>query len=232
MVVVVDSATSTSAPATFAVRNPATDALIRELPIHSKEHVFAQMERVRAAAPRWAELSVGERVSRLAGAAERIVDRADEIATVISDENGKVRIEAFLHDIGPTLMVMHYFGEHAERILAPEKIHLAIARHRRSYIAYRPKGVVGVITPWNFPFFMPGADVYMALVAGNGVLLKPSELTPLSALVLGVLPRGADRPDVFRMTGLGATGAQADRRAGCGVRVPCHGERSASRAPE
>jgi succinate-semialdehyde dehydrogenase/glutarate-semialdehyde dehydrogenase len=141
--------------------------------------------------------------------AEGIGRRSDEIARAVTEENGKVAAEALLHDVGPTLMVMSYFIEHAARILQEERIRLAIARHRSSYIAYVPKGVVAVITPWNFPFFMPGSDVAMSLLAGNGVVLKPSEVTPISALLLKeCYDEGGIDPNLFRVvTGLGPTGA-------------------------
>jgi succinate-semialdehyde dehydrogenase/glutarate-semialdehyde dehydrogenase len=200
---------SSTPPATFEVYSPATGEKIRDLPNHDRDHVLREMARVRGAAPRWAETPIAERGKRLEKVAQIIARRMDEIADVVSRENGKVRVEALLHDVGPTLLTMNYFIENAPRILADEPINLAVARHRKSYISYRPKGVVGVITPWNFPFFMPGSDVCMALLAGNGVLLKPSEVTPLSGLILKECydEAGID-PDLFRVvTGLGPTGA-------------------------
>jgi succinate-semialdehyde dehydrogenase/glutarate-semialdehyde dehydrogenase len=175
----------------------------------SQGDVFKEMAKVRAAQPRWASLSIRERCARIQRVRDVIVNRMDEIARVISEENGKVIVEALLHDIGPTLLVMEYFAKNAERILAQERIHLAIAKHRASYISYQPKGVIGVITPWNFPFFMPGSDVAMSLIAGNGVLLKPSEITPSSSLVLKeCYEEGGIDPDLVRVvTGLGPTGA-------------------------
>ncbi|MCK6544423.1 aldehyde dehydrogenase family protein [Myxococcota bacterium] len=194
---------------TFTVTSPATGEPLRDLPIHSREQVFAEMARVRAAAPRWAALPIEERCARVAKVSDVISRRMDEIARVVSSENGKVHVEALLHDIGPTLLVTSYFAARAPKILAPRKIELAFARHRASYVSFQPKGVIGVITPWNFPFFMPGSDVAMSLIAGSGVLLKPSEVTPLSALILKECydEAGID-PDLFRVvTGLGATGA-------------------------
>lgn len=198
-----------TAPATFQVMNPANGEVIRELPNHSKDHVVAEMARIRAASPAWSELPVRERCARIARVADVIARRMDEIAAVVSRENGKVAVEALLHDVGPTLIVMNYFAANAPRILAPERIEIATVRHRKSYLSYQPKGVIGVITPWNFPFFMPGSDVAMALIAGNGVLLKPSEITPLSALILKeCYDEGGLDPDLFRVvTGFGPTGA-------------------------
>lgn len=195
--------------ATFDVTNPATAETLRTLPCHTAEQVKEDVARARRAQKAWAALSVEARGKKLERVAEAIGRRTDAIARTVSDENGKVRGEALLHDVGPTLLVMNYFIEHAPRILAKETIRLAIAKHRKSHIAYVPKGVVGVITPWNFPFFMPGSDVAMALLAGNAVVLKPSEVTPLSALILKQCydEAGID-PDLFRVvTGLGETGA-------------------------
>ncbi len=79
--------------------------------------------------------------------------------------------------------LVNYFSKQAPRMLAPERIDLHLLRHRRSYIHYAPRGVVGVISPWNFPFSIPMGEVMMAVLAGNGVVLKPSEVTPLIALL-------------------------------------------------
>lgn len=195
--------------ATFDVDNPATGQTLRALPCHSAEEVAEAMGRARRAQRAWSAQSVEARGKRLERVAEVIGRRTDEIARIVSEENGKVRGEALLHDVGPTLLVMSYFIEHAPRILARETIRLAIAKHRKSHLAYVPKGVVGVITPWNFPFFMPGSDVAMALLAGNGVVLKPSEVTPLSSLILKeCYDEGGIDPDLFQVvTGLGETGA-------------------------
>ncbi len=204
----VASAKST-APETIAVTNPATGEVLREVPNHDADFVAKEMAKLRDASPTWAALPVRERCRRLIRVRNIIHARSDHIAKIISDENGKVVQEALLHDVAPTLHVLNYFIEHGPRILERERIHLAVAKYRRSYVAYRPRGVVAVITPWNFPFFMPGADVSMSLIAGNGVLLKPSEATPLSALLLKECydEAGID-PNLFRVvTGLGPTGA-------------------------
>jgi acyl-CoA reductase-like NAD-dependent aldehyde dehydrogenase len=193
----------------FDVTNPASGALIKDLPIHAPEFVHAEMNRIRQTAPKWAALSVQERCGQLAKVRDVIAQRGDEIAEIVSQENGKAIHDAYWLDLVGTLGVMNYFIDNGPRILAPERIHLALLKHRRSYLSYQPKGVVGIITPWNFPFFMPGSDVVMALIAGNGVLLKPSESTPLSALILKECydEAGFD-PDLFRVvTGFGETGA-------------------------
>jgi acyl-CoA reductase-like NAD-dependent aldehyde dehydrogenase len=193
----------------FSVTNPATGQPIGELPIDSRDDVGRAMERVRRASKFWAALTVEERCRRLVPVAKLITERMDDIAETISRENGKVRYEALSFDIGPLLLSMNYFIENAPRILAPEPIQLAITPHRKSYLSYQPRGVIAVISPWNFPFFLPGCDTIMSLIAGSGVLLKPSEVTPFSSLALkSCLDDGGIDPELVQVvTGFGETGA-------------------------
>src|SRR5258706_11118537 len=82
-------------------------------------------------------------------------------------------------------------------------------KHRGSYLHFTPRGVVGIIAPWNFPFSIPLGETMMSLIAGNAVVLKPSEVTPLIALKARELYLAADLPpDLFQVvTGRGAAGA-------------------------
>lgn len=196
-------------PAEIEVRNPATGALIETLPVHTREHVAAVVASVRAAQGRWARLPVEDRASAVGRLRDVLVRRAPEIAELVSAENGKVRQEALLHDVGPTLAVLEYFTHEAARILSPERVHLALVKHRKSYLVYQPKGVVAVISPWNFPFFLPASDTIMALIAGNGVVIKPSEVCPRSVLCLKrcLDEAGLDPELVQVVTGFGETGA-------------------------
>jgi len=193
----------------FDVINPATRDRIRSVPIFDRARVSEEVARARRAGAAWAKLPIEARCDRLRRVRDVIQRRSDEIADVISSENGKVRQEAFFHDLAGTLATMTYFADNAPRILAPEAIHLSVAKYKRSYISFQPRGLIAVITPWNFPFFMPGADVAMALITGAAVVLKPSEVTPLSALLLKeCYDEGGLDPDLFRVvTGLGETGA-------------------------
>lgn len=194
---------------TFEVKNPSTGAVLSELPVFGPDEVQAEVTKARTAGRAWAEKTVAQRCAALWPVTQAIARRTDELVETIHQENGKVGMDALSLDVGASLLVMNYFLENGPRILADEPIRLATARHRASYLTYRPKGVIGIITPWNFPFFMPAADVSMALIAGSAVVLKPSEVTPLSALLLKKCydEAGVD-PDLFRVvTGLGPTGA-------------------------
>jgi succinate-semialdehyde dehydrogenase/glutarate-semialdehyde dehydrogenase len=114
-------------------------------------------------------------------------------------------------EIVPTLDAMHYFAHASENLLRPQKIDIGQygMMGRSSSIRFKPLGVIGIISPWNFPLATPMDEVVMALMAGNAVVLKPSELTPLIALKIGDLfyraglPKGA----LEIVTGDGSTGA-------------------------
>jgi succinate-semialdehyde dehydrogenase/glutarate-semialdehyde dehydrogenase len=126
-----------------------------------------------------------------------VLEELEEIAALISRESGKPSAEAVAMEIVPTLDLMQFFARRTARLLRPEKIDIGLYRFmgRSSFIEYRPLGVVAVISPWNFPWAIPLGEVVMALMAGNSVVLKPSELTPLVGLKIG---------DVFARAGLPA----------------------------
>jgi succinate-semialdehyde dehydrogenase/glutarate-semialdehyde dehydrogenase len=140
-----------------------------------------------------------------------VLEELEEIAALISRESGKPSAEAVAMEIVPTLDLMQFFARRTERLLRPEKIDIGLYRFmgRSSLIEYRPLGVVAVISPWNFPWAIPLGEVVMALMAGNAVVLKPSELTPFVALKIGdVFERaGLPRGVLEIVTGDGSTGA-------------------------
>jgi succinate-semialdehyde dehydrogenase/glutarate-semialdehyde dehydrogenase len=140
-----------------------------------------------------------------------MLDCADEIADLISRENGKTVTAAMSAEIVPIADLIAYFAKNAEQLLEVESIpirHWGLFR-RRSYLHYPPLGVLGVISPWNFPFSIPMGTVVMALAAGNTVVLKPSEVTPLVGLKIGEILRAGGLPDgcCEIVTGDGSTGA-------------------------
>jgi succinate-semialdehyde dehydrogenase/glutarate-semialdehyde dehydrogenase len=114
-------------------------------------------------------------------------------------------------EIVPTLDAMHYFAHASENLLRPQKIDIGQygMMGRSSRIVFKPLGVIGIISPWNFPLATPADEVVMSLMAGNAVVLKPSELTPLIALKLGELFSRAGLPAGLLeiVTGDGSTGA-------------------------
>jgi acyl-CoA reductase-like NAD-dependent aldehyde dehydrogenase len=162
--------------------HPATGAVLAELPCIDPQGVPDLVTRARRAQGTWAKRSPRERGRAVIRVAETLVEQADGIAALIASETGKPVVEGILHEILGPVNVARYFGKRAAKILKPRRLSPATYPHRRSYLHYPPRGVIGIIGPWNFPFSLTFGDVIMALVAGNGVVLKPSEHTPLSGL--------------------------------------------------
>ncbi len=158
---------------------PATGELIAELPVTSAAEVTAVVARARKAQLAWAVLTVEERASRLLRFRDALLERADEMVDLIALETGKPRHEALLHELFVALDLTTYYAAQAPRALAERTIDFHLFRHRRGIVRYAPAGVVGVISPWNFPLVIPLGTVVAALVSGNAVVVKPSEATPL-----------------------------------------------------
>lgn len=203
---------------TLASVNPATGEKLGVVPILGEAEVKLAVQNARVAQKEWGVLSFRQR-ARFVMAARRIVfEQLDDIALLISKENGKPLMEAVSHDILPVMDLMTFFSKKAKKLLHKESIPLGkwnLLGHQ-SYLEYEPYGVVGVISPWNFPFSIPMGGVVMALLAGNTVVLKPSEYTPMVGLKIGKIFEKVGLPKhvLQIVTGDGSTG-QALVTAGC-----------------
>ena len=191
--------------------DPATGEEIGRAQLTSPEGVARAVKLARTRQPAWAARSFRERGRIILKARQLVLNEVDEIATLISRETGKPVSEAISMEIVPTLDLMQYFARGTARLLRSQKIDIGQYRlmGRSSRIIYQPLGVVGIISPWNFPWSTPLAEVVMALMAGNAVVLKPSELTPLVAMKIGEIFNRAGLPDdlLIVVTGDGSTGA-------------------------
>ncbi len=188
---------------------PATGELIAEVPVVDAEGVAAAVARARRAQVDWGKRSVSERSTALLRFRDLLVAEGPDLAALLSVECGKPEMEAYMAEIFTLADLTTYFCKHAPGILRDESISLHLMKHRRSYIHFQPRGVIGIISPWNFPLVIPGGDMVMALLAGNAVVIKPSEVTPLIALRLGELVAEAGLPEglVAIVAGYGPTGA-------------------------
>lgn len=157
--------------------NPATGEKVGEVPVASVEQVRAAVARARASQPVWGRMSFEERVSALAKAGERLVARSDELGELLTKEMGKPLREG-RGEVKACGAGMQKSAQEMAAALAPEVLE---DDNTRSTIYFDPFGVCAAITPWNFPLAMPHSLVVPALVAGNAVVLKPSEETPLIA---------------------------------------------------
>ncbi len=191
--------------------NPATAQEIGRARNRSAEEVNHAVEKSRAAFLHWRETSFRERARFVMRAREVILENLDDIARLISDESGKPVTESLSAEIAPVLDLMQYFARNAAKILKPERIDIGQLKFlgRSSKIIYKPLGVIAIISPWNFPFSIPLGEVAMALMAGDTVVLKPSELTPLVGLKIDEIFQKANLPaNVLQvLTGDGRTGA-------------------------
>ena len=189
--------------------NPATLEELGRFPISSAAEVKAAVARARAAAHDWAALSYRNRARYILKLRRALYDRQNEIINIVSDETGKPPFEALTTEVFPSADLMSHYAAKSEKILRDERFTLAVFRNKRSMVVSEPLGVVAIISPWNFPFAIPTGGVVMALMAGNTVVLKPSEFTPMVADAIRRLFAAAGFPDgVFQVVqGDGATGA-------------------------
>ena len=217
-----DHSTSSTAPMSpdtyrddvITVNSPATGARLGEVPVHTAADVRDAVARARKAQVAWGALSVKERCDAMRTFRLQLAQHAEEMAQAVSTENGKPVTEALSHDVLPLCDLMSYFETRAPKILAPQSIPLHFMVQRRSYLHCVPRGVIGVIGPWNFPLSIPIGDAVMALFAGNATVIKPSEITPLIAHKAKALWDAACAQDkrlhpdlMVIVTGRGQTGA-------------------------
>jgi succinate-semialdehyde dehydrogenase/glutarate-semialdehyde dehydrogenase len=195
---------------------PATLERLGEIEVASADDGRAAVARARAAQADWAARSFEDRGRFLLRARDLLVERADAIADVICRDTGKPRLEAMTSEILGACDALTFYAKNARRLLRDEKKRLHLMKTKKLVLSYRPIGVVGIITPWNFPFLLGLNPSVQALAAGNAVVLKPSEITPFVGLALAQLFADAGLPDgVFQVvTGDGPTGA-ALVEAGC-----------------
>ena len=174
---------------------PASGATLGSVDRFSALDVERAMRKAKEAQAQWAELSVQARVRALAKFTDALLDRAEELVTLISCEAGKPRMEALMHEVMVLASMADHYSRHASRILSPRQVEHHVFKHRRSYVHYKPRGVVAIMSPWNFPLSIPFGHAICALIAGNAVLLKPSEYTPLVARLAADVFKVCDLPD-------------------------------------
>ncbi len=191
--------------------DPATGDEVGRVPQATELDVKAAVERARVAFGSWRATSFDERSAYIMRAREAILAQMDEIASLISAESGKPVAEALSMEIAPVLDLMQYFARNTEKMLRPVKIGIGLyaLMGRTSRVVYHPLGVVAIIPAWNYPFSIPLGEAVMALMAGNTIVIKPSELTPMVGLKIGEIFEKAGLPEncVQILSGGGEAGA-------------------------
>jgi acyl-CoA reductase-like NAD-dependent aldehyde dehydrogenase len=193
------------------VENPATGAVIATVPVLSADEVRALVARARAAQPAWEALGFSGRAKVLRRAQKWLLDHRDRVVETIVSETGKTHDDALLNEILYASAAFGFWAKRAAGYLADEKVRSSspFVAGRKLVSRYRPLGVIGVIGPWNYPLTNSFGDCIPALAAGNAVVLKPSEVTPLTSQLMAEAMLECGLPDdvLLVATGDGGTGA-------------------------
>lgn len=191
--------------------NPATGEALQEFDCASEPQVAGAVAQAHATQPAWAQLGVRKRIAILRDFQRLLHQKKSEVARLITGEAGKPYVEALLTEVMVVLDAARFLIANAYRLLRDEPVpHGSLAMKTKSGRLIRePYGVIGIISPWNYPFSIPATESLAALVAGNAVMLKPSEFTSLTALELASLLHQAGVPqEIFQViVGDGGTGA-------------------------
>jgi acyl-CoA reductase-like NAD-dependent aldehyde dehydrogenase len=203
--------TTTVQTKTLPAIDPATGIVFAETPVTPVESIPGMVQRARLAQQAWAGHTLAERRRVIARFQRLFFERRRETAELVSRENGKPIAEALLTDVAVTLDMARYYLAHAARILRPRRIaHGNIAfLGKRGRLHWQPLGVIGIISPWNYPLLLPFGELIPALLAGNAVILKPSEFTTRTALLgVSLLHEAGLPPDICQVAvGAGDVGA-------------------------
>ena len=193
----------------FTVRNPKDGRDTGTLTCANEADVAAAMARARKVQPMWAATPVKERVALMQKAMRLIVDHTDEYIEVLQSDTARTALESLFIELFAATDAMNFYSKRARKVLADERTGLHLLRTKRATISYKPLGVVLVISPWNGPFILSTNPTIQAVLAGNAVLVKPSEVTPWSGALCERIFRDAGFPDglVQVVQGDGATGA-------------------------
>jgi succinate-semialdehyde dehydrogenase/glutarate-semialdehyde dehydrogenase len=193
------------------MKSPVTLEPIGELVCANTEDVQAAIARARAAQPSWAATPMKERAAIVYRALEIVLERQDEIIETVVRETGKAPTDAMSMEVFSVADQLCYYAKNAEKFLKPEKrkVHGLMKFMKQLRIVYKPLGVVGLITPWNGPFVLVMNQATQAMLAGNTVVAKGSEVTPYSAKLAEEIFQQAGLPkDVLQvLMGDGETGA-------------------------
>lgn len=193
---------------TISVKNPVTGAEIGEIAITSEDEIAAVVKRARTAQRMWQAMSVSERCKLLLKFQDLLWEHQREVMDTIRAETGKNDTGAFI-EIAIIDSLCAWLANHAPRILAPQRRAPGFPVIQSAKVYYKPHGIVGFITPWNYPAALVYLDALPALAAGNAIIIKPSEVTPFSASHIMRLLHQAGIPHelVQVVTGDGATGS-------------------------
>jgi acyl-CoA reductase-like NAD-dependent aldehyde dehydrogenase len=210
-------ATENATFSTFSRTSPATGAALSDVEATPLDGIAAIVAKARAAQAEWSALDIHKRIKAISAVKNRILARAEATAKVVHEETGKPEVEALLGEILASADVVTYWADIVADELEPFEAEIdALSYPKKSGLVHRdPRGTIAVIMPWNFPFALPLRTMIPALLAGNAIVFKPSEVTPRSGKLVadlfeGLVPAG--------LVGLVQGGGDAGARL-CGADV-------------
>ena len=176
------------------VRAPATDEKLGTVPDCRPADVDAAVERARTAQQAWADRTIADRVAVLRDVHDAVLDRQQELVDTLQAETGKARGDA-AEEVLDIANNARYYADTAEQCLSPSSRSGVVPGVTRAVEHCHPKGVVGIVTPWNYPLTLAVSDALPALVAGNAVVVKPAEGTPYSTILAAEILRESGVPE-------------------------------------
>ncbi|MFO0744541.1 MAG: aldehyde dehydrogenase family protein [Myxococcota bacterium] len=208
--------TASALPTSSSIQvvSPNTGELVGEVPDQSPAEVEAAVLRARTASRRWGAMSHAQRRNELHGFRRGLAAAAEDLADLVHKETGKPKVDA-ISEVMLAIQHLHHASERAEAVLGTTTVSSGLMANFKSTISHHPLGVIGVIGPWNYPIFTPMGSIAYALAAGNAVVFKPSELTPLVARRIGqIAAETLSIPGLLEVvTGRGPTGGALVRAA-------------------
>ncbi|MCB1615937.1 MAG: aldehyde dehydrogenase family protein, partial [Pseudomonadales bacterium] len=193
------------------LKSPATLEPIGELECQTKADVDQAVAKARAAQPAWGALSLEARVAYMNRLKDVIIANQDRIIETVVRETGKPLQDAMVFEVYAVCDFIAYWCKQAVKVLKDEKVKVPgpLKFMKKLQVVYKPLGVVGIITPWNGPFVLTANPAVQAMLAGNSVIVKGSEVTPYSAKIFEEFCREAGIPDGVCqvLMGDGETGA-------------------------
>jgi acyl-CoA reductase-like NAD-dependent aldehyde dehydrogenase len=202
----------TAAASTQMLRSvsPSTGELVQQTIALGAAEVREAVRRAHVAQESWRHLTIRQRAAAMMRFRDALVQNAEGLVDWIVRETGKPRNEALLHEVATSADLITYYCKNAARILAPREIPVRVFRHRKAYVHYAPMGVIGIVSPWNYPMIIPLSSVVPALLSGSAAVLKPSEASFAVAIeIKRIWDQLGVAPDLFMVVaGYGPT-AQA-----------------------
>ena len=176
--------------------NPATGASLGQIPQHTQDEILDAVNRIRKAQVKWADLSYSERGQHLRKMQHHLVEHGEEYARIISADNGKTLADAYFTDISSAVLAFDYYIKHTPRVLRERRVkgsHI-FTLFTRNRLQHVPWGVIGLISPWNYPLAIPIHEILMALMAGNGLLYKAASETQMVGQLIQKVMDAGDLP--------------------------------------